>query len=113
MKLFFKRSILLLSIASSCAFGIGDLLITNTTLGLLRFQIVRDGVRLPRSPAIAPGTVFKRKRFLETGDLITFLPADNTAGPILLEDLLVIGIDGRTADVIISYKGDGFDTQQI
>jgi hypothetical protein len=109
MNFFFNILLLCLAITyQACA--IGDLMITNTTLGLLRITITRDGIKWFRSPAIDPGTVFKKIGFLSTGDLITFTPADNTIGPILLEDYTVGSVDARTADVIINYKGDSFET---
>ena len=101
-----------LFIISYNAFGIGDLTVTNTTLGLARFKIMRNGEMIFRSPAIEPGAVFQRKNFLNTGDLITFPVADNTRGPLLPEDYIVGNLHGRTANVTITCKGDGCDSKE-
>lgn len=95
------------------AFGIGDLEVTNTTLGRARFKVTRNGIMIFRSPAIEPGNVFKRGNLLNTGDVITFPVADNTRGPLLPEDYIVGNLHGRTANVIITCKSDQCDTQEL
>lgn len=121
MNFVMKLLALCLFIISGHAFSIGDLTVTNTTLGLVRFKIVRTGLTgtpgangwtLFRSPAIAPGEVFTRVNFLNTGDQITFPIADNTRGPLLPEDYIVGNLYGRTANVTITCKGDECDSKE-
>lgn len=85
---------------------IGDLLVTNTTSGLVRFKILRNGKMIFRSPAIEPGNIFKQANMLNTDDLIHFPVADNTRGPLLPEDYIVGNLHGRTANVTITCKSD-------
>ena len=112
MHFFVKLLGLSLFIISYNAFGIGDLTVTNTTLGLARFKIIRNGQMIFRSPAIEPGNVFKKSQLLNTGDVITFPVADNTRGPLLPEDYIVGSLHGRTANVTITCKGDHCDSKE-
>ncbi|MBS1986617.1 hypothetical protein JST99_01650 [Candidatus Dependentiae bacterium] len=104
-----KRTALTLFLLSlSCVvFAVGDLTIMNNTLGRLRFKIVRNGKVILRSQAIEQGNAFKRRRFLNVGDQVTFPVADNTRGPLLPEEYTVGSLNGRTADVTMTCDSSG------